>query len=297
MTTSGEADRVRINVGWGRIESAKAAKVHLTRGQEGNNATIQTVSSDLEGPDIAYIGEASVEAVQGQKATLLMTGIIDEVDVHGDEATISIVGSHQELREIRLGQMIASSNVPAQEQIYGILRATGWPSKRTELAGWKPGPSERFKVTVPITGVVLTRQRDIAGVTFTPDNPCDAELHETGVGETFCDATAWATTFVVADTLFDAEVRGLETINLGVSSLRALGAYRFPTFKSKARHFKRTQARAKVRAIGVAYVVAESSGRYWLRLVEKQEPTEALEIDALVPEGVREFLDTSRIKC
>ncbi len=293
MSTSGETDRVGINVGWGRIESARAAKVHTTTGQEGNSATIRIQSSDLEGPDIAFIGEASVEAVQGQKTTLLMTGIIDEVDVHGDEATISIVGSHQEFREIRLGQMVASSNVPVQEQIYGMLRATGWPSKRTDLAGWNPGPSERFLVSVPITGIHLTRQRNIAGVTFTPDNPCDAELQKTDVGGIFFDATAWATTSVEADTLFDAEVRGLEKVDLGVSSLRALGAYRFPMFRSKVRPFKRTQARAKVRAIGVAFVLAESSGRHWLRLVGKQEPTETLEVDTIVPEEVREFLDTS----
>lgn len=293
MSTSDETDRVGINVGWGRIESAMAAKVHTTTGKEGNSATIRIQSSNLEGPDIAYIGEASVEAVQGQKATLLMTGIIDEVYVDDDEATIVMVGSHQELREIRLGQMVASSDVPVQEQIYGILRATGWPSKRTDLAGWKPGPSETFHVSVPIAGATLTRQRNIAGVMFTPNNPCDAELQKTGAGGIFSDASVWATTSVEADTLFDAEVRGLEKIDLGVSSLRALGAYRFPTLKSKVRPFKRSQARAKVRAIGAAYVVAETSGRYWLRLVGRQEPTESLEVDILEPEAIRGFLDTS----
>ena len=293
MSTSDETDRVRINVGWGRIESAKAAEVHMTTGQEGNSATVHIQSSDLESRDIAYIGEASVEAVQGQKSTLMMTGIIEEVAVKDEEATISIVGSHQELREIRLGQMVASSNVPVQEQIYGILRATGWPSKRTDLAGWKPGPSERFLVSVPIAGAQLTRQRNIAGVTFTPDNPCDAGLQQTDVGGIFFDALMWATASVEADTLFDAEVRGLEKIDLGVSSLRALGAYRFPTFKSKVRPFKRAQARAKVQVIGVAFVLAESSGRHWLRSVARQEPTELLDIDAIVPEEIREFLDIS----
>jgi hypothetical protein len=161
-----------------------------------------------------------------------------------------------------------------------------------ELAGWKPGPSERFLVSIPVAGVVLTGTRSIAGVTFTPDNPCDAEFQETEVGVIFSGATAWATTSVEADTLFDAEVRGLEKIDLGVSSLRALGAYRFPTFNSTVRPFKRSQARAKVRAIGVTYVVAET-GRHWLRQVGKLEPTELLEVDSLVPEEIREFLDTS----
>jgi hypothetical protein len=125
MSTSEDVDRVAIKVGWGKVESAKAAKVHMTTGQEGNSATIEIQSSDLAGPDIAYIGEASVEAVQGLKATLLMTGVVDEVNVHDAVATVSIVGSHQEFREIRLGQMVASTDVPAQEKIYTILRATG----------------------------------------------------------------------------------------------------------------------------------------------------------------------------
>jgi hypothetical protein len=80
MSTSANADRVAINVGWGRIESAKAAKVHMTTGAEGNSATIEIQSSDLEEPDIAYIGEASVEAIRDLKSTLLMTGIISEVN-------------------------------------------------------------------------------------------------------------------------------------------------------------------------------------------------------------------------
>jgi hypothetical protein len=292
MSTTEDADRVAITVGWGRIESAKAAKVHMTTWQEGNSATVEIQSLDLAGPDIAYIGEASVEAVQDLTSTLLMTGVIDKVDVHDEVATVSIVGSHQELREIRLGQMVASSDVPAQEKIYAILRATGWPSTRMNLSGWNPGPSERFQVSIPVAGFMLTRTRDIAGVTFTTDNPCDDEFQETEVGVIFSGATAWATTSVEADTLFDAEVRGLEKIDLGVSTLRALGAYRFPTFKSRVRPFKRSQARARVRAIGVTYVVAET-GRHWLRQVGKVEPTELLEVDFLVPEEIREFLDTS----
>jgi hypothetical protein len=179
-----------------------------------------------------------------------------------------------------------------QEQIYAILRATGWPSARMDLAGWKLGPTERFLVSVPIANVNLTRERNIAGVTFTPVNPCDAGLPKTEVGAIFSGALAWATTPVDAETMFDAEVRGLEKIDFGVSSLRALGAYRFPTYRSKARPFKRHQARARVQMIGVSYVVADT-GRRWLRQVGKLEPTEPLEVDILVPDEIRDFLDTS----
>ena len=292
MSGSNWTGRFDVNIGWGRVERALTADVRMSKEIEGNHATIEVSASDLEVPNIVYIGEASVEAIEGRISTLMMTGVIEEVALDGDVATISLVGSNQELSEYRLGQVISSSDVPVQEQIYGILRATRWPADKMNLAGWTPGPIESFTVTVPVVGAVLSRPRSFAGVTFTPVNPCNEPLDTTDIGRIFFSASAWATTSVEAETLFDAEIRGLEKIDLGLSSLRSLGAFSFPILNSVARQFKRSQSRAKVGAVGVAFVRADS-GRHLLKSVGRREPTEALDVDVIVPEEVREFLKDS----
>jgi hypothetical protein len=292
-----EADpKVTLDVGGGHIENVEAFAIHLTMGKEGNSASAEIRTNDLGLPGIAYIGEASMDETQGTDSRRLMTGLVDRVSIEGEISTILIAGFHQELRETRLGGFAPSDGVPPEEKIYTILRAVGWPYARTNLGSWSPGPAEIFTVSTPIVGATLTRDHLYGDVLFTNSNPCDVEPDNSDLREHFFGAGVWAVVSIEAETLFDAEVLGLDVIDEGVSTLRALGAYRYPTIDGAPLPYSRAQSRASVYRSNVAFVKSIASGRYWLRLAGKAETKDPLDVDNVSHEALGEFTHSSEPK-
>jgi hypothetical protein len=293
MSSEGDSGvQIRLNMGWGRIDRVKKCEVRTSKGPEGNHATVQIETSDLSGSDLSYVGEAFLEELRDSTERRLITGIVDTVTINDDSATISIVGSHQEFREIRMGKIIFSPDVPPQELIYGILRSSGWPYGRSQLVNWSPGPDESFLVATPIAGATLSRQRTIGRVSITPNNPCDVAVEESEIRDAFFGAGSWAVTLATAKTLFDGEVRGLEQIDWGISVVRALSSFRFPMLQGKCKPYSRAQARAKLRTGSVVYVKSVATGRQWLRSIGVQESIDLLDIDNIVPEAIPESQDS-----
>ena len=55
--------RAQLNIGWGRIDDVQSFEAILSKGPEGNRATIEVRTSDLASSDIAYIDEASLDSL------------------------------------------------------------------------------------------------------------------------------------------------------------------------------------------------------------------------------------------
>ena len=97
---------------------------------------------------------------------------------------------------------------------------------------------------------------------------------------------------MTADTLYDAEVQGLSKIDVGISAVRAIGAYRYPLLNGKFLSFERDRARAKVKVSDLVLVQSLSSKRNWIRSVSSSEKIDPLEIDSLeIREIKREHLE------
>jgi hypothetical protein len=271
----------RLDVGWARIRDTRSFSVTRHVGPEDDIATIEIDVRHLLDRGVAYVGEASVESLVDRVVSKLFTGLVNRVTVHGDVATIELVGNKREFKERLMGGLAVGEGNATQELIFCIMRSNGWPADRTYMQGWAPGPREKFLVAAPLAGASVSESQRFGADEIVLANPSLVAFGESEVWSRFSESQSWAVTAVSADTLYDAEVKGLAQIDVGLSAIRALGAYRFPCFRGGVLPFDRDQARAKVRASDLVLVQSLTSARHWLRSVFAREKLELLEIGSL----------------
>ena len=276
--TDGEA---RLNIGWTRLGDTKSFSVKRSTGAEDDIATVIIESRRLAASGVAYVGEASAESVVRRIVSRLFTGLVNRVTFDEDLATIELIGSKREFQEVTMGGLVHGEGNSAQELIFCILRINGWPAARTSMHEWSPGPTEQFLVAAPISGASAQVSHKFGDVDIVLTNPCLVTLTGSDIWERFSTSESWAVTTVSADTLYDAEVEGLAKIDIGLSAIRALGAYRYPLLNGKLFSFERDRARAKVRVSDLVLVQSLSSKRNWIRSVSSGEKLDLLEIDSL----------------
>jgi hypothetical protein len=257
---------LRLRLGWEAIEHIHRAQTHRAVGASDDAATIELSVEELLRANVAYTPEAAVDALQAGSWEPLFTGLVQSVDFDGDNAIVSLVGNQRPLQEVSLGGLVIGDGADAAEMVFSLLRTTGWPADRIVIEGWQPGPAEVFLVASPIEGVDIVDDSTLLGVTLSSTNPARTDLptSEQLVGE-FLDAGTWAYAAVEAESVFDAEVAGLNAIDLGLSAFRAISSYSYPQIVGQPRPFNRDHTRAMVTASDIVFVGSLVSKRRWLR--------------------------------
>ena len=260
--------QLRLRLGWEVIKTIQRAQTHRAVGAHDDAATIEVPVEELLRANIAYTPEAAIEALHDGSWQPLFTGLVQDVTLDGEKATVSLVGNQRPLQEVSLGGLVIGDGANAAEMVFSLLRTTGWPPDRIVIDGWQPGPTEMFLVVSPIEGVDIVDNSTLLGVTLSSTNPARTELptSEQLVSD-FRGAGTWAFAVVEADTVFDAEVAGLNAIDLGLSAFRAISSYSYPEMVGLARPFNRDHARAMVRALDIVFVGSLVSKRRWLRRI------------------------------
>ena len=270
VAESSEASRpkARLNIGWTSLEDLLSGSSRRSIGAEDDGATIELELDELRRPDVAFVGEASLDALHEGAIHRLFTGQVERVVIDGDRATITLGGGAVPLQEARMGGLVIGDGSDGIEMVANLLRAYGMRPEKMRLEGYNPGPREPFLVAVPVSGLALSRDYSAAGVTFTATNPALLGMPQTDdpTVRKYLGAEAWAYATVEADTVFDAEVLGLATLDLGIAIVRALGSYRFPILGASVREFDRQHVRARLSAVDVVFVGSLVSKRRWLRV-------------------------------
>jgi hypothetical protein len=285
-SASDDAPKPRFVIGWTTLEDVDEAHTSRSLQMASDGATVRLDAEHLRDPNVAFVGEAGVEAVVEQTSHRLFTGPVDTVNFRDGVAEVTLVGNGTLMQEARMGGLVIGEGSSGPEMIANLLRAFGMPPHRMDIEGWAPGPTELFMVSVPVRGVSLRRDVAFAGVTLTPQNPARLNLPpDDPTVVAYHDAQCWAYTAVDADTVFDAEVIGLDRIDLGVSIARAVAAYSFPELGGAFRDYDRQHTRGRVWVADIVFVGSVVGPRRWLR--ELADPTllPPVPLDALADPG------------
>jgi hypothetical protein len=251
---------------------------------EDDGATVGLSPDQLRDANVAFVGEAAVEALFQGDVHRLFTGLVERVTISDERATIEIGGNHLPLSETQVGGLVIGAGSNGPEMIANVLRAFGMPSDRMQIEGWTPGPREVFLVASPVDGITVTQDTSVGGVTFTSTNPARLGLPEADeTVQKYLSSAAWVYTTVDADTVFDAEVAGLERLDLGVSLVRAFGAYSFPVLDDRLREFDRQHTRARIRKSDLVFVGSIEGPRRWLRVVSDPTLLPDLPLQEVIP--------------
>ena len=239
---------------------------------QSQSASVTLDISELDAPGVCYGGEVGIEVQVHDLVSRVFTGLVDHVDITDQMATLSLVGGQREFEEHKMGGLVIGKGASVLEVVYCLARDGGLPDHRIDIQRWRPGPREGFLVAVPLEGIVLDNDHSYADVTFSAANPAQLDMpldHE--LIERFTSASAWASTVVQADTLLEAEDRGLARIDVAISALRAFGAYNYPSIGNTPREYQRNNSRARVRRADAVFTGSVVSQRRWLRAADLED--------------------------
>jgi len=171
--------------------------------------------------------------------------------------------------------------VDVREQIYTIVRESGFPHERTQIPGLDEIPEEPMLVIVPIHGVELEGRVTIGEVTFVPDGDAARPFADRGVLDLvygpLVETQVHAVHQTSAQLLRDAESAGLQAIDVVLGYLQLTGRYGL-LFRpdGSPQPFDRSRSRTHPRRGEVVAVEALGSARCWVRVPEDRTP--ALEL-------------------
>lgn len=252
------------------------------------DAEVRLTLSSLVGRTIDYLADVTLSDISGPEEQRLFTGVVDTVRVGPTDVHIRLVTA-TEFEETKISGL-AIANVNPLEIVWAICRMTGMADEQIRIAGYTPGPSEAFQVVAPIDGM-LTRDKRIGDVQFSSDAK-PAVLVEglpaSPLIETFTQAKVWATAFVVANTLYDAENMGLAQIEQAIAWLTARAHFSSATMPTGAAltSFSRAWSLGRPRTRDATLVKGLTIGRRWLRAKEDSADQTPVPVDDIEDFGV-----------
>lgn len=280
--SSSPADRPlpRLRFGLRTITPLIRVNTRLSVSMENNGAEVEVAAAALLADDIEYLGEAAVEAVlPGGEVHRLFTGLISAVEFSDNIARLTIVGLETEIAEVRMGGLV-SDGVRAVELIYCLLRLSGIPDERMKLDGWTGSDPDVFLVAVPVEGIAVTSDHGILDAVLGSTNPARLGVPGGDLRDRFSAASCWISTTVCAGSLFEAEQRGLESIDDALSALQCLCAFSYSALGGRPRPYVRDRTRIRPRRLGVVFAGSVTTPRQWLRSISDSQYRPTLNVDS-----------------
>lgn len=208
--------------------------------------------------DAAVLNEDSVEQFHG---------LVESVDIDGDQATINLRNG-QELTDTRMGGL-GFAGVDVREIVWSLARAADIAEAKIEITGWTPGPDELFEVVVPLRGLQVDRRFEVGDVLITAEPHVGRSVDDLGPGpikNIFQGGSCWAIANVRAMTLFDAEVQGVEAIAVAIGWFVARSHYAGASLPNgECISFARNNTLSRIDRGGAVYVRGLATARRWLR--------------------------------
>lgn len=172
---------------------------------------------------------------------------------------------------------MVSRGVPPPELIYVLARSSGIPHERLKIQGIDGLPREIFEIVVPLDGVVIEQRIDFGGVTFLSEEVGAKAIASLEVQDDLKQvfrASGYALALVTTSQMFDAEERGLASVDLALAWLVAqlrYGAAVLPD--GSLLKFDRKEALAQPLRRDVVFVRGMSTQRQWLRRPRSSKQT------------------------
>jgi len=222
-----------------------------------------TVTLDLDAPPIDYSAEFAV-STQGRDGSedRRFTGYVTSANVVESELRLEVKGGLL-LAESRM-PFTRTSGLDARELLLVLLQETGLPFRID--ASLPDMQMDMFLVQSPLKNVELEEGIDVGRSRITPARLVDEEtikaLNEAG-SRSF---SAMASTVVAAETILEAEQRGLEHLVCSVDTLITTNAYSYGTDpRGVWLQYDRVRARTRPKRDDFVLVRGLLTGRSWLR--------------------------------
>lgn len=234
-----------------------------------------------------FSAEFKIEKVTEEVRQRLFTGIVDTISFTNSMAHFRCVTRTKLLDEARSGGWEFSRHMNFFEMAWSVLRAGGLGSEQIDIEDFIPGPLEVVEVVVPILGISLSQPVRIGNVTFSSSphiKESTSSLSYEDLKSEFTDSDGWACVLQTSRTLFDAEVLGLQQIDLAISWLTLQSRHSFPVdANGKLYNFNRRWLRSHVARKSIVLSRGLGTKRGWLRATEDLPNRVDISSDGLAP--------------
>lgn len=218
-----------------------------------------------------YQSEVEISASSGTNRHVMFTGYVDRVLPEGGSTRICLVSRSRFASEVSLGGF-GYRNVHAEEIVWALTQYIGFPSNNITIQGWTPGPTELFEVAVAVDGISVDRSVALGKVTLLPDGTVSQlanGMKPDLLRDRYAEGPVWALVFSEAETLLEAERKGVRQINLALAWLTARTRYSSVSLPGGVPHaFRRHWTLSRLSPRDVVVVRGLSSNRRWLRALQ-----------------------------
>jgi hypothetical protein len=128
------------------------------------SAEVNMAIGRLVDAHVDYLADA---AVLNATSAVQFQGLVESVEINGDQATISLRNG-QEMTDVRMGGL-GVVGVDVRELVWSLARSAGITEDKIAIPGWVPGPDELFEVVIPLSGLQVDRRFDIGDVLITTE--------------------------------------------------------------------------------------------------------------------------------